>query len=155
MTISAMTPCDTLFMSAAKPEQDEPGHWTEEAYLALGETKHKIELIDGGLWVSPSASNPHNEMLINLAHALKGAAGKAGFRTLVVSNLQLGHERYVIPDIAVGRFDRNASMNSAAEAVLVVEITSPGNADIDRTAKKTVYADAKIGWYLLVEPDFA
>src|SRR3569833_824564 len=139
MTISAMTPCDTLFMSAAKPEQDEPGHWTEEAYLALGETKHKIELIDGGLWVSPSASNPHNEMLINLAHALKGAAGKAGFRTLVVSTLQLDHERFVIPDIAVGRFDRNTSKNTTTETKHNKKNTTPDNTNNDHTTKKTVY----------------
>jgi Uma2 family endonuclease len=105
--------------------------------------------------VSPPASNPHNAILGNLISGMKRAAREAGLRVLLVPNLQLGHGRFVIPDIAVGRFERNSAMNSAFDAVLTVEITSPGNAVIDRTAKKTVYADAKIEWYLLIEPDFA
>ena len=66
-------------------------HWTEETYLALGETDARIELVNGA---------PH-------------------------------------------------------EATLVVEITSPGNAVVDRTLKPRLYAEALIDWYLLAEPDFA
>jgi Uma2 family endonuclease len=141
-------------VSTVKPDWDEPGYWTEEDYLALGETKNKIELIDGGLWVSPSASNPHNDMLAGLISVMRRAASASGLRAHLTSNLQLGHGRFVIPDIAVGRFERNTAMNSASDAVLVVEITSPGNAVVDRTAKKVLYAEAKINWYLLIEPDF-
>jgi Uma2 family endonuclease len=94
-------------------------------------------------------------MLANLIPVMKWAAREVGLRAVLVPNLQLGQGRFVIPDIAVGRFGRTASMNSADDAVLAVEITSPGNAVIDRTAKKAVYAEAKIHWYLLVEPDFA
>ncbi|MGH3686726.1 MAG: Uma2 family endonuclease [Pseudonocardiaceae bacterium] len=38
-----------------------------------------------------------------------------------------------------------------AEVVLVVEITSPGNAVIDRAVKPELYAQAGIAHYLLVE----
>jgi Uma2 family endonuclease len=141
-------------MSTVHPQWDEPGYWTEEAYLSLGETKNKIELIDGGLWVSPSASNGHNDMLAKLIPGLKKAARTAGLRALMVPNLQLNHSRIVIPDAAVGHFERDAAINSASDAVLAVEITSPGNAVVDRTAKKTLYAEAKIDWYLIIEPDF-
>jgi hypothetical protein len=47
--------------------------------------------------------------------------------------------------------DHRRGLAGEPDAVLTVEITSPGNAVIDRT----VYADAKIDWHLLVEPDFA
>jgi Uma2 family endonuclease len=137
-----------------KPGWDEVGCWTEEAWLSLGETRTTIELIDGGLWMSPPAGNPHNSMLGNLTTVMKRAAGAAGLSAHMACNLRLGRGRFVIPDVAVGRFERNAAMNSAADAVLVVEIASPGTAVFDRTAKKVVYAEAKIGWYLLIEPDF-
>lgn len=142
-------------MSAVKPDWDEPRYWTEEAFLSLGETKNKIELIDGGLWVSPSANNPHNALLANLIPDLKRAARDAGLRALLVPNLRLARDRITVPDVAVGRFERTGAMNSAADAVLVVEITSPGDALVDRTVKKALYAEAKIDWYLLIEPDFA
>jgi Uma2 family endonuclease len=45
-------------------------------------------------------------------------------------------------------------MNTAADTLLVAEITSPGDAAYDRETKKRLYAEAGIEWYLLVEPDF-
>jgi Uma2 family endonuclease len=150
----AMPPCDTLAMTKVLPDQDDSSFWTEEAYLALGETKTKIELIDGGLWVSPSSSNPHNDILGNLLPTMKRAAREAGLRAYMTPNVRLAPGRILIPDIAVGKFTYNAAMNSASEVMLVVEITSPGNAAIDRTLKRRLYAESKIDWYLLVEPDF-
>jgi Uma2 family endonuclease len=153
-TLSGMTPCDTLPMSTVKLDLDEPSFWTEQAYLSLGETRTRIELIDGGLWVSPSSSMPHNEITRILVNRLWDAARTADLRAVQVPNLRLAPDRILIPDIAVGHFPRNAVIGSASDAVLVVEVTSPGNATVDRTLKKELYAQAKIDWYLLVEPDF-
>jgi Uma2 family endonuclease len=148
-----MTPCDTLPMSTVKLDLDEPSYWTEDAYLSLGETKTKIELIDGGLWVSPSSNIPHNEIGASLLYLLKAAVRDTGLRAVPTSNLRLAPGRIFIPDIVVGRIPRKAVMIASHEAVLVVEITSPGNAVVDRTLKRKLYAEAGIDWYLLVEPD--
>jgi Uma2 family endonuclease len=141
-------------MSAAKPDLDLPDFWTEEAYLSLGETKARIELIDGGLWVSPSPTIPHNIISRLLANNLATAAETAELLTVQAPNLRLAADRILIPDVAVGAFGREAVTVPAFEAVLAVEITSPSNAAVDRTLKKTLYAEAKIDWYLIVEPDF-
>src|SRR3954454_7751909 len=101
-TLSGMTPCDTLRMSTVKLDLDEPSFWTEQAYLSLGETRTRIELIDGGLWVSPPSSMPHNEIAFVLAGQLKAMAGDASLRAVQVPNVRLGAGRIVIPDIAVG-----------------------------------------------------
>jgi Uma2 family endonuclease len=71
------------------------------------------------------------------------------------ARLRLTSMRYVIPDLAVGKFVREGSKNAPTDVTLVVEITSPGNAATDRNRKKRYYAEAGIKWYLLVEPNFA
>ncbi|MFI5895758.1 Uma2 family endonuclease [Actinoplanes sp. NPDC051513] len=147
-----MTVWNTLLMS--DPMLDRPKHLTESEYLALGENNYRQELFDGELRVS-NANNAHTEISIILRSALVPAARRAGLTVRLTPNLRLSPSRYLIPDVAVGTFGRTSSMNSAADAVLVAEITSPSTASIDRREKKKYYAEAGVGWYLLVEPDFA
>jgi Uma2 family endonuclease len=148
-----MTSCDTLPISKAELDRNEP--WTEAEFLALGQTDSRIELIDGGLWVSPSANTAHQGIAFLLMTALRPATRKAGLRWAVTPNLRLAPNRMVIPDLSLGRQPWATKVVDATETVLVVEVTSPSNAAMDRGQKKLFYAEAKIDWYLLVEPDFA
>ncbi|MET0417500.1 MAG: Uma2 family endonuclease [Actinoplanes sp.] len=127
--------------------------WTEAEYLALGETANRIELIDGGLWVSPAPNKPHQWITGRLLIVLDMATEIAGLQTFPTINVRLAAGRIVIPDLVVASTDPLGDVTDAKEIILVAEITSPSNAVSDRVTKMHLYAAARIEWYLLVEPD--
>jgi Uma2 family endonuclease len=132
---------------------DHPGPWSEEQYFALAQTPNRIELIDGGLWVSPAPSKPHQDISFLLMTVIRPAARGAGLRAYEAANLRLGPNRIVIPDLIVADTDPHGGFTEASEVAFVCEIVSPTNAANDRLLKMQFYAAAQIEWYLLVEPD--
>ena len=123
--------------------------WTEADYLALGETISRIELIDGGLWVSPWPDIAH-QAVAYLLHA--AVHPPAHIRKVRSASIRLSPDRIVVPDLAVGWMARLGRVADAAEVALVGEVVSHGSRTLDRSLKTTLYAAAGIDWYLLAEP---
>lgn len=129
------------------------GPWTEQDYLALPESRSRIELLDGALLVSPAPGGPHQRLARRVSFALEAAA-PAGVEILDAINVRVGPGRMFIPDIVVLRqTGLNKIVYEAADALMVVEVASPSRPGIDRITRPAAYAKAGIPYYLLVESD--
>ncbi|MFB9235262.1 Uma2 family endonuclease [Plantactinospora siamensis] len=129
-----------------------PGPWTEEEFLALGETPDRVELFDGSLSVTPAPTPRHQRISSELYVVLSPAAEAAGLHVLEAINLRLRPGRIPIPDLVItDDIDFDQLVIDASAVRLVCEIISPSNPSADRVLKMHFYAQAGIPWYLLVE----
>lgn len=133
---------------------DHDGPWTEEEYLALGETHQRVELFDGSLHVTPAPTPRHQRIARRLGSILEPAAEAAGLELLDAVNVRLRPGRVPIPDLVLtGPIDLDELIVEARDVRLICEIVSPSNAATDRVLKMHYYADAGIPWYLLMDQD--
>lgn len=127
------------------------GPWTEADYLALPEDNRRIELLDGGLLMSPSASVPHQRLSSRLWLTLERARPD-GMEVLEAVNVRLGTGRILIPDLAIVRHSGvDRVVLEAAEVAMAIEIVSPGSVAVDRAIKPRLYAEAGIPHYVRIE----
>jgi len=126
--------------------------WTEQEYLALGETADRVELFDGSLYVTPAPTPRHQTISSELYVALRLAARAAGLRAHQAVNVRLKPGRMPIPDLVVASpTDPDDPVVPGEKVKLVCEIVSPSNAAADKVLKMHYYAAAGIEWYLIVE----
>ena len=128
-----------------------PGPWTEDDYFALPETPAKVELVDGALVVNPLSNAVHQRLLRQLGLVIENACPNGDWEVFDGLNVRLwpGHVRN--PDVVVARSGATALSVPAADMLLLVEVTSPGNFRQDRIAKHGDYAAAGIPFYLRID----
>lgn len=130
---------------------DHIGPWTERDYLALPDDRRRIELLDGGLLVSPAAGGRHQRLSSQLWYAL-GRAAPRSMEVLEAVNVRVGPGRILIPDlVVVTRPGLDLTVWDPPQVAMVVEIVSPGSVATDRAIKPPLYAGAGIEHYLRVE----
>lgn len=120
--------------------------WTEEQCAG-------IEIVDGMIVVSPSASKRHNRLARLLANALDAAAGPDWNADtdfdVRLQDVPLTNRR---PDVVVYRANTiDITPTRPEHVLLVVEIVSPGSETTDRVVKPDQYARAGIAFYWRVE----
>ncbi|WP_374628946.1 Uma2 family endonuclease [Frankia sp. AgPm24] len=112
-----------------------------------------IEIVDGMVVVSPSASKRHNRLARILANALDTAAGPEWNADIDfdvrLQDVPLSNRR---PDVVVYRAETiDVAPTRPQHVLLIVEIVSPGSETTDRIVKPEQYAKAGIAFYWRVE----
>jgi Uma2 family endonuclease len=120
--------------------------WSEEQCAG-------VEIVDGMVVVSPSASKRHNRLARIVANALDAAAGPDWNADtdfdVRLQDVPLTNRR---PDIVVYRADTiDVTPTRPEHVLLVVEIVSPGSETTDRIVKVEQYARAGIAFYWRIE----
>jgi Uma2 family endonuclease len=120
--------------------------WSEEQCAG-------IEVVDGMVVVSPSASKRHNRLARILANALDAAAGPEWNADtdfdVRLQDVPLTNRR---PDVVVYRADTiDITPTRPEHVLLVVEVVSPGSETTDRIVKVDQYAHAGIAFYWRIE----
>ncbi|MFG2114069.1 Uma2 family endonuclease [Streptomyces sp. NPDC048718] len=114
----------------------------------------KVEIIEGIITVSPFPSGPHNNIADDVQRALYSAIPR-DWGVYQTQPLALPERAGMfVPDVLVApKKSVGESLKGlpAAEAELVVEITSQRNANHDRIAKLQGYATAGVPLYLLID----
>lgn len=130
---------------------DHEGPWTEPDYLALPEDRRRVELLDGGLLMSPSPGGRHQRLSFQLCHALARVV-PASLEALEAINVRVAPGKILIPDLAVvTNPGADLTVWRPDDVALVVELVSPGSAAADRAVKPPLYAHAGIAHYLRIE----
>ncbi len=113
----------------------------------------EIEIVDGMVVASPSASTRHNRLARLLANALEAAAGPEWNADtdfdVRLQDVPLTNRR---PDVVVYRTDSiDIAPTRSEHVLLVVEVVSPGSETTDRIVKVDQYAKAGIAFYWRIE----
>lgn len=141
---------------AALPEWmltlSEEGVTAEEYDRMPEEICMRIEIVDGSIIVSPSATPRHNRISWMLASALHAAAPAPWQVTtdvdLRLSDVPLHNRR---PDVLVFQGDPDELPVRPHQVLLAVEIMSKGSVIADRLDKPAEYASASIPHYWRIE----
>ncbi|MGW2725119.1 Uma2 family endonuclease [Streptomyces sp. NPDC001492] len=135
---------------------DHAGPWTVDQVLSLPEDRrYRFELLGESLIMSPAPGLRHQRASFRLHVAIDAAIQAAGAPVEVLEAINMiTPDGLFVPDIVVADAGSTAedAVSVDAEAVqLVVELVSPGNAQMDRTVKPATYARAGIPHYWRME----
>jgi Uma2 family endonuclease len=129
------------------------GPWSLDDVLSLPEdNSQRVELVDGMLLVSPLGSYRHQQLAGRAFGALVAACPDYLEATIEL-NVLLSSGRLVIPDFTVVRPREAGVMFPVSDVVLVGEVFSPSTRLNDKGLKRSLYAQAGIEYYLMVDPE--
>ena len=146
-------------MTTSKPKLRTGTRMSLDEFLALGETDERMELIDGVLYIMPTATTDHQFILTQLlwyfvSYLDSFAEPPARFYPDITTILSPELRRVVEPDLLVilaGRDDIRSARHVEGVPDIVIEIlSSDRNRDLVR--KRQLYAEAGVREYWIFDP---
>ncbi len=120
---------------------------------ALPDDGRRHELVDGALLVTPAPGDRHQNAVVELVHALRGAC-PPGLRVRTAPyDVTLAADTVVQPDVLVTRRDLLSERGLEGAPVLVIEVLSPTTRRVDEQLKRARYEAAGVASYWLVDVD--
>jgi len=133
------------------------GQWTEEDYFALPDTNRYVELSDGELVVPLHPTNRHQVAVLEFAVRLRQFVLENNLGSVRIAPLpvRLWPGRIREPDIffIAGEHADRIGEQVCGVPDLIVEVTSPSTARLDRMEKFAEYARAGVREYWVVDPE--
>ncbi len=136
----------------------EPGAWTYEDYRELPDDGYRYEVIEGELYMTPAPNIGHQKSSGELELALRIFVKKNKLGVVLDAPCDVVLEPNgtpVQPDILFVSNDRLniiTEQNVSGPPDLIIEILSPSTRDHDRDTKFTLYEEAGVREYWLVDP---
>ena len=132
--------------------------YTSDDYWNLPEG-HRAELIDGRLYAMAPPSRTHQKIISQLSyhfndHIKKNKGGCEVYPAPFAVNLDAENKNWVEPDISVicdkGKLtDRGCS----GAPDFIAEVVSPSSRRMDYSTKNTLYSDAGVREYWIIDPE--
>jgi Uma2 family endonuclease len=130
--------------------------WTAEMARALPDDGNRYEVLDGELVVTPAPRLTHQRAVQRLLIVLTDHVERhrIGWVYHSPADIELSPRRLVQPDLFVvpwgdGRAPKEWS--DITSLLLVVEVTSPSTARVDRQHKRRLFQDARVPEYWIVD----
>ncbi len=132
-------------------------HMTAEEYYQLPEGPPYFQLIDGELFTSPSPHFFHQEIILNIAFALRAYLLKNPIGKVIVapSDVEFDKDNVFQPDVFFIRKERLGIVDkhgAKGAPDLVVEVISGSTGRLDLGPKRMVYAQRGVLEYWVVLP---
>ena len=133
-----------------------PRHYTYADLDRVPADRKRYEIIGGDLFVSPSPSVAHQEIVLRLGIQLSAFAGiSAGKAFVAPLDVVFADDDVVEPDVIFVGADRLgiiAEKNLRGAPSLVIEVLSPSSYDTDPGEKLALYARYGVPEYWIVDP---
>jgi Uma2 family endonuclease len=131
---------------------------TYDDYVKLPDDGNRYEIIDGELYVNPAPVPRHQDVVLNLAIALRLYFHAFGGGKVYISPLDvvLAEDGIVEPDLVVIKSDRTSIIghkNVRGVPNLVVEVLSDGTRRVDEGKKRRLYERSGIDEYWIADPE--